>query len=332
MKHIPLVFLAFILSAHTLYGQAEYNRRQLLDAALRQLEHNVANPAWLVDSAYTSFKNAVYSDKAIGMTDEEFVDFFNSGAEKLPFTHFYLRKINHKVVISSSDDPEPDLSWKELNPETAYLKINSFGGEASEMEHILSEIGIDTYPYLIIDLIDNQGGSLDAPVVLGQFLSNKPVDVGIFIMRKWFDRYEENPSAEDTVGMPILRDLTYEGISKMFEEEEAFRLVIPRHNRPVYSGKVFVLMNEQTASANEPLLEAFKTGETATLVGTKSSGAMLSAYFFPIGEGFKVFIPIADFQTPEGKRLDKVGVEPDIEIEPSEALQYVLEKLIPAEK
>lgn len=329
MKFFTLFFLVFTTSANIAFGQADYHRRQLLDDTFKQLEQNVPNPAWLEDSTYTLFKTSVYSDKVMDMTDEEFVAFFNTEVEMLPFTHFYLRKIYPQKVISSTEHSKPNLSWKELNPETAYLKISSFGGEAPEMARVLLEIGTDKYPYLIIDLTDNQGGSLDAPVVLGQFLTNKPIDIGIFILRGWFDSHHRNPTAKDTIGMPLLRDLTYAGIGKMFQEEDAFRLVIPGHSRPVYNGKVFILMNDQTASANEPLLEAFKNEKLGTLIGVKSSGAMLSAYFFPVGERFKVFIPTADFQTAEGKRLDKKGVEPDIKIDPSRALQYVLEELIP---
>lgn len=56
---------------------------------------------------------------------------------------------------------------------------------------------------------------------------------------------------------------------------------------------------------------------------------MLSGKFFPLSEELGLFLPAADYFTAHGKRIDKVGVHPDYEVEPAQALEYVLEKLIP---
>ena len=128
--------------------------------------------------------------------------------------------------------------------------------------------------------------------------------------------------------MPFLQDFTYQGIGKMFAEQEAFRMVLPPHQHPIYKGKVFVLVNENTASACEPLIDLLKKEGIATLVGSSSAGAMLSGKWFQVNENYKVFIPISDYQTADGDRLDKKGVQPDIKVDPNQALDYVLSELI----
>lgn len=327
-----LAFLLILLAPLTPVvagGSAE--RTQLLDTIFAHLEQHVANPAWLEDESYARLKDRVYSDKALRMSDDAFLSYFNQQAEDLPFTHFYLRK--NKAPKKDADTaekkspPEP-LMWKELNARTAYLKIETFSSDASAMTRAIAEIGTDTYENLIIDLRGNQGGSLDAPVVLGGFLTNDPIDVGVFMTRKWYEHKAHQPAPEEVAQLPYLTDFTYAGIGKMFDEEAAFRLVIPGHDKPVFTGNVYVLQDGNTASANEPLLDVFKQEGMATLVGSHSSGAMLSAYFFPVNDDYRVFIPTADYQTAYGRRIDKQGVAPDVETDPAQALDHVLQVLI----
>lgn len=329
MKTTLVILLTLFLSATSAQAGGNPERITLLDTIFAQLEQHVANPGWLEDGSYAALKDSVYSHKAMQMPEDSFLRYFNKQVENLPFTHFYLRRNNAEKrdtgTTVTHDKPEP-LMWKELNNETAYLNIRTFSSDASAMTRALAEIGTDRYENLIIDLRGNQGGTLDAPVVLGRFLTNDAVDVGVFMTRKWYEEHDHEPTPEEVKSLPYLREFTYAGIGKMFAEEAAFRLVIPGHDGPVFKGKVYVLQDGNTASANEPLLDAFKEQGIATLVGTNSSGAMLSAYFFPVNEDYRVFIPTADYQTAYGRRIDKVGVAPDIETDT--ALEYVLEELI----
>ena len=114
----------------------------------------------------------------------------------------------------------------------------------------------------------------------------------------------------------------------MFQTQEAFRMVIPGHERPIFQGKVYVLVNHNTASACEPLIDLFQKFDIGTLVGERSAGAMLSGQTFPLNDDYDIFIPISDYQTAEGKAIDKVGIEPDVKVDSEDALTHVLEELI----
>lgn len=52
---------------------------------------------------------------------------------------------------------------------------------------------------------------------------------------------------------------------------------------------------------------------------------MLSATLMQLKDNFFLFLPIADYYTADKLRLDKVGVEPDIEIAADKALEHTLE-------
>ncbi len=191
----------------------------------------------------------------------------------------------------------------------------------------LQEIGLDQYENLIIDLRDNGGGHLEGPIAIAQFLSQEPLDGGYYLTRKWFDNQNHLPSAKDVKEMPMLQDLTYGGIKKMFAEEDAFRLVLPGHERPVYQGKTYILIGERSASSSEALVYPIQKNSMATLVGEPTAGALLSGTNFDIGENHGIFLPIADYYMFDSFKVDKAGVQPDIQVEADQAREHVL-KLI----
>ncbi|GAA4850696.1 S41 family peptidase [Algivirga pacifica] len=319
-----------IFTSLTLLAKDPVNDRQLfLDKVFKTLEENVANPIWLEGEDYQTFKAKMYAEETLSLEEGDFYKAFNKGCNNLSFTHFYLISKNSSAAENSEAIKEEPklLSWKPLGESIAYLDVRSFAGGAQQMMTALQEIGTDTYKNLIIDLRYNGGGSLDAPVILGQFLTNKPIDAGVYLTRKWFTKNNASATVEDIGTFPYLTDFTYQGIMKMFAEEAAFRMVVPGHERPVFKGKVFVLVNQYTASACEPLIYLLKKEKIATLVGSASAGAMLSANAFTINEDYDVFVPVSDYQTYDGIRLDKVGVQPNIAIEADKALELVLEQL-----
>ncbi|THD69278.1 hypothetical protein E7Z59_02815 [Robertkochia marina] len=325
------IIVSIIISFLSLFVQANdpiKERKQLLDQVFQILETNIANPAWLEKDSYKEFKNTLYSEKVLHLSEEDFIAFFKEQRHSLPFSHFDLRFPVSASKESTSEKREA-ISWKALDEKTAYLDVRTFVTDAAPMIKAVSEIGIDRFENLIIDLRNNGGGSLDAPVVLGQFLTDQPIDAGVYLTRKWFEKEGRQATPEDIAKMPFLQEMTYQSIGKMFAEEAAFRMVLPGHNRPTFKGNVYVLIDGGTGSACEPLIDLFKKEKIVTLVGERSFGGMLSGKTFPMeNSDIKVFLPIADFQTATGERIDKVGVAPDIEVKATEALDYVMEELI----
>lgn len=88
-----------------------------------------------------------------------------------------------------------------------------------------------------------------------------------------------------------------------------------------------MLTSGKTASTCEPIVYALKKHQLATIVGQTTAGAMLSAAFFQVYGKYYLFLPIADYYTSDGKRLDQVGVEPDIPVEAESALDVAKQLL-----
>ncbi|HYE11396.1 MAG TPA: S41 family peptidase [Patescibacteria group bacterium] len=96
-------------------------------------------------------------------------------------------------------------------------------------------------------------------------------------------------------------------------------------NRQVYNSKagglempLIVLVDEGSASASEILAGAIKDREEGLLIGTKTFGKGLvqSVESLKDGSGFK--LTTQKYYTPKGISINKIGIEPDIEVKPME--------------
>ncbi|MDY2586819.1 S41 family peptidase [Winogradskyella aquimaris] len=330
MKTIITFLISILVLTQVVNDDKKVKRSEMLDKVFMTLEENIANPDWLTDKSFLDFKALLYSDSILSLNDQEFQKTFDQARWNLPFTHFQILKTKASSSLpknKTEHDNDPSVTWEAIDEKTAFLRIRTFSIPGKKIARALQEIGTDNYENLIIDLRDNGGGNLEGPIALGRFLTQKPIDAGYYLTRKWFKNNKDLPTSEDVQQMPFLQDFSYAGIKKMFANEAAFRMVIPGHENTVYKGKVYVLINKWTASACEPLIDIFKKNKIATLVGETSCGGMLSGSYFDINEDYKAFIPIADYYTAHGQKIDKIGVKPDIEINPENAKEYII-KLI----
>lgn len=84
-----------------------------------------------------------------------------------------------------------------------------------------------------------------------------------------------------------------------------------------YSGPLAVLIGPASASAAELTAWVLKSRHRAILVGRATNGSVLGGKFFPLPDGGRVQVAVEDIETLDGKRLEGVGVTPDIEIYPT---------------
>lgn len=84
-----------------------------------------------------------------------------------------------------------------------------------------------------------------------------------------------------------------------------------------YQGPVAVLVGMRTASAAEMFAAALQEHHRAIIVGERTAGAVLAAPTYPLPDGGRLTIPTWDIRTPSGKRLEGVGVMPDIHASPT---------------
>ena len=83
---------------------------------------------------------------------------------------------------------------------------------------------------------------------------------------------------------------------------------------PRFTGKVAILTDELSISAAELFTAGVQEAGLARVFGTRTAGLALPANVvrLPNGDGF-MFV-VADYTTPNGQRLERTGVVPDVEV------------------
>lgn len=167
-----------------------------------------------------------------------------------------------------------------------YLLIEDFdGGCAKEFEEKYKELESQGIDRLIIDLRNNGGGVVDEAVSIADMLLDK----------------------DDTI--LITKD-------KKGNEE----ITKSEHN-PTITMPVVVLTNGYSASASEILVGALQDNERATIVGTKTYGKGIIQEVDRLNDGSGLKITIEEYYTPNRNEINKVGIEPNEEIDLSDEVR-----------
>lgn len=81
-----------------------------------------------------------------------------------------------------------------------------------------------------------------------------------------------------------------------------------------FDGPLVVLIGPASASAAEVTAAALRYHRRAVLIGGETAGAVLLSQTYPLPDGGQVMVAVADVLTPEGRRLEGVGVKPDLPV------------------
>jgi carboxyl-terminal processing protease len=163
----------------------------------------------------------------------------------------------------------------------AYIRITSYGDSTdTELRAALTTLLANKPKGLILDLRNNGGGYLhQAVAVLSEFL---PADTLVVT-----EETTDAPKEEKTSGEGVAQDIP-----------------------------MVVLINGSSASASEITAGALQDYGRAQLVGEKSYGKGSVQIQIPLenSEGL-IGITIAKWLTPNGRQIDKLGLEPDLKVE-----------------
>lgn len=242
-------------------------------AVVKPLENGPAEKAGILpgDRILYVDKTKIFGRKL--PTDSLYNKLKGEEGSKVQLTIF-RKNTKQKLKITVERDVVPIKSvdtYLMLNKTTGYIKINRFAENTYDEFRVgleqLKKKGMTT---LVIDLRDNGGGYLERAVsIADEFLKDKELIV-----------FTKN--RKGTV------DKTFATKEGIFE-----------------TGKLFVLIDENSASASEILAGAIQDNDRGTIVGRRSFGKGLVQREMDFDDGSAVRLTISRYYTPSGRSIQK---------------------------
>ena len=176
-----------------------------------------------------------------------------------------------------------------LEDDIGYITFSSFDeGTADEFKSKFEELKGQGITSLIIDLRNNGGGIVDEALNIANYILDKDSVI----------LYEVNKSNEEEVEKTT--------------------------DNPIINMPIVVLTNGNTASSSEILAGALKDHGKATIVGTKTYGKGVIQQIITLSDGSGLKITSEKYLTPNRTEINKVGIEPDEEVELPDSVTNVL--------
>ena len=172
-----------------------------------------------------------------------------------------------------------DSASKILDGNIGYIVLSTFDTDCSkEIEKYMEEFQRKGINSVILDLRNNTGGVVEEAVKISELF----IDKGNTVLRSY------NKTEKETI------------IKSSSGKYKDINLV--------------VLVNDYSASASEIVTAALKDNKAATIVGIRTYGKGVMQEIQPLFDG-AIKITIEEFKTPNGDKINKVGIKPDVEIE-----------------
>lgn len=193
----------------------------------------------------------------------------------------------NKIALEVERREVSNSVFGEIKEDVGVMEIYSFSETSgNEVGNYLKAFKEQKIEKLVIDLRDNGGGYLNAVR-----------DIASYFL------------PENTV---IFKEENKQGDIKEYR-------TLPSH--PFYTfDQIVVLINQNTASASEVLTAALKEYKDISIVGVKSYGKGTVQVPLLLNDGSIFKYTTAQWLTPNGNKINGVGISPDYEIELDEAL------------
>ena len=158
-----------------------------------------------------------------------------------------------------------------LNSQTAYIKVNRFAETTyDEFREALESLQKKGAVSLVLDLRENGGGYMERAIEMADdFLKEKELIV-----------FTKNRKGR---------------VNKMFATDEGI----------FEKGKLFILIDENSASASEILAGAVQDNDRGIIVGRRSFGKGLVQREMDFNDGSAVRLTVARYFTPSGRSIQK---------------------------
>jgi carboxyl-terminal processing protease len=158
-----------------------------------------------------------------------------------------------------------------ISKDMGYIKIDRFAMTTyHEFKNGLTNLQKQGMKALVLDLRGNPGGFMDMAInIVDQFLEDKKLIV-----------YTKSKSGK---------------IEKSFSTKQG----------SFENGEIYVLIDENSASASEIIAGALQDNDRGTIIGRRSFGKGLVQEEMPLGDGSSVRLTTARYYTPTGRSIQK---------------------------
>lgn len=165
-----------------------------------------------------------------------------------------------------------------VDPKTGYIRVNKFAAETSnEFNSAIKDLKKQGMEQLILDLVDNGGGYLNAAVEMVSELLEPGMDV-VYTEGRSQPRYDFK--AKPNSSKPLFKD-----------------------------GRLVVMVNQYSASASEITSGAIQDWDRGVIVGRRTFGKGLVQRPVPFPDGSMMRLTTAHYYTPTGRDIQKPYVK-----------------------
>jgi carboxyl-terminal processing protease len=282
----------------------------------------------LDSEAYREIEKEVVALGEQATSADEFVSGFRAIWRNGPFSHVSLQKAQEPAAarIARLDTlvagkEAVTLTW---NGSTAILAVTTMSGTDTieAIDAAYAQIVARKAEKLIVDLRRNDGGAFAVVPLVGHLI-DKPIDAGVFVVGSWYANHRQPPGPGD---FPSAKP--WRGYSVQAFQADVLTRPLTSYRidpmQPLFRGPVVVLTSARSISAAEIAADALKVTGRAKIVGEKTPGIVLSSKVFDIPGGFHLRVPIADYYSIGGGRLEGMGVTPDMAVSADRALEVAL--------
>ncbi len=306
-----------------------------LGAELRDtIASTVYDPQLAESRAWRGFFDELDRRLARARDDADAVLAFYALRPRLGSSHFeFIRNprlaatpIDSIIAGDLSVDPQSLVRLTFPAPGIAYLRVDKWERVGPAVDGAFARIDSARSTTLVLDIRGNPGGDATSMWPVAHLVADT-LRVGTFLTRGWYATHRALPTAAQVAALPPLFP---EGngaalVYAIRERATVVGAVAPK--APHFGGAVYLLVDGGTGSASEPLAWALRSTGRATLVGTRTAGAMLTALPHPVGGEWVVVVPEADFVSAAGARLEGHGVAPHVKATSAEAVVVAADRI-----
>lgn len=183
-----------------------------------------------------------------------------------------------EITVQITDVELPSVFHEMLDQKIGYIRITEFKGVTCEQyKTAFADLEDQGMERLIVDLRDNPGGLLDQVC-------------------------------------DILREILQEGLIVYTEDKDGNREEETCDGKNKLQMPLAVLVNENSASASEIFAGAVQDYGIGTIVGTTTYGKGVVQSIRQLSDGSAVKLTVANYYTPNGNNINKIGIKPDVEV------------------